>query len=286
MTVTFEIASFGRPVDLTDANELRSKSVPIIIAGLGRGAQISCANGHLSIWFVSRGHVQASGNNLSHLLFEGQFFVNKETPLRLVSSGDAAWLGISMPMVVADQMLAESPISPSALQTGVDLYDAQTKEAIEFLLLTMKTQSAVQQKSYLGIINLLFQLEGKARAELKRCPGRTEKSRRLSYQRLMRVKAHIASSPGHMDGINELAVLSNYSASHFIRTFSRVFVESPLEYAHRLRLAQAIQLIRDGRLSVLEISREVGFSTFSAFCRSFRINTGTTPSTFRTSLSA
>jgi AraC family transcriptional regulator len=286
MAPNFEIARFGSPVDLIEASDAMSKNAPRIVAGLGRGAQTSCANGYLSLWFVHRGHVQAIGSNLSHSLFEGQCFVNMETPLRLVSSGDSAWLGITMPMIVADQMLSESIVSPTAMQSGVDLYDDCTKVLVESILNSIESNSGVQQNDYQGIINSLFQLESKARGELKRCPGRTESSRRLSYQRLMRVKAHIAISPGHMDGINELAVLSNYSSCHFIRTFSRVFSESPLEYAHRLRLAHAKQLIRDGRLSVLEISREVGFVTFSAFCRSFRIDTGITPSTFRARQSA
>ncbi|MEO8000416.1 MAG: AraC family transcriptional regulator [Arenimonas sp.] len=284
MTANFQAASFGRSVDLPDTSTSTFTMMPKLVAGLGRGAQISCGTGYLSVWFVGRGNLQITGNHFSPSLFEGQYLVNVETPLKLTSSGDAMWLGIAIPVDMATRMLSECVNSPSALQTGIDVSDLNTRSLVKLLLATIQSESMVNEADYLGLANTLFQLENNARSELRRCPGRTEKSRRLSYQRLARVKNYIALNPCHMEGINELALLANYSDSHFIRTFSRVFSESPLEYAHRLRLAHAKQLIRDGRLSVLEISREVGFATFSAFCRSFRIETGATPSAFRSSV--
>lgn len=281
MTVQFQVASYGRPVELADTTVSNANGMPNLHIAMGRGAQITSTANILSIWFVERGYVQASAHGSTISLCEGLLFVNVDAPLKMISMGDAAWIGISIPLTSAESILSESNSSRMALQSLVEDNDIQTRAISRHILQAASETEAIDFRHLMGLMDKLFQLESTARKQLGNCPGRTEKLRRLSYHRLCKVRSYIAANPGHLDPIKNLAEMANYSEGHFIRTFSKVFEETPTEYAHRLRMTHAKQLISERRLSLQEISRQVGFLTFSAFCRSFRLGTGVTPSAFR-----
>ncbi len=262
ITVQFQIASYSRPVELADATAPNANGTPNLYIAMGRGAQITSAANILSIWFVERGYVQASARGSSISLCGGLLFVNVNAPLRLISMGDAAWFGISIPLTTAESILSESLSSRMALQSFVEENDLRTRAINKHILMAAREAEDLDFRHLMGVMDKLFQLESTARKELSNCPGRTEKLRRLSYQRLCKVRAYIAANPGHLDRIKNLVEMANYSERHFIRTFSKVFEETPTEYAHRLRMAHAKQLISERRLSLQEISRQVGFFNF------------------------
>jgi len=276
---SFEIAGFGRPVDLHEHACTSSSNLPVLSVALGRGAQISCSNNLLSIWIVERGSMQA--NIAGHVvpICKGQMLVCSETPVKLVSIGDSACIGVSIAS-------SEGPDSKYffpelSVQTYVDEADAKTASFSRRLLLAAEAGLQPEKSDYIEFASRLFSAESKAASELSECPGRTNQLRRSAYQRLSKARLYIATNPSHIESVSELSAIANYSDSYFIRTFSDVFQEPPMKYAQRMRMLHAKNLIKERRLSLLEISRELGFVTFSAFCRSFRLETGFTPSLFR-----
>lgn len=65
------------------------------------------------------------------------------------------------------------------------------------------------------------------------------------------------------------------------RLTKRVFDLTPGQFITKIRIAAATRLLQETELSVAEIAHRCGFYDHSAFTRSFRKATGTTPSKFR-----
>ena len=81
--------------------------------------------------------------------------------------------------------------------------------------------------------------------------------------------------------IASLARVALCSQAHFIRSFRRVFGETPHRYLQRRRVERAMWLLRATDRSVSEICLDVGFASFATFSRTFRGIVGETPSAFR-----
>jgi AraC-like DNA-binding protein len=81
--------------------------------------------------------------------------------------------------------------------------------------------------------------------------------------------------------IAALARLSCCSPSHFIRTFSATFGETPHRYLQRRRVERAMYLLRSTSTSVTEVCWAVGFSSLGTFVRTFVAIVGETPTAYR-----
>lgn len=77
--------------------------------------------------------------------------------------------------------------------------------------------------------------------------------------------------------VEELAVRSGYSASHFARIFTKVHNTSPIQYLNRIRIMHAKNLLRTGQYTMAQIAQECGFSNVYYYSRCFKQITGTTP---------
>lgn len=77
--------------------------------------------------------------------------------------------------------------------------------------------------------------------------------------------------------VEELAVRSGYSASHFARIFTKVYNTSPIQYLNQIRILHAKNLLRTGQYTMGQIAQECGFSNVYYFSRCFKQITGTTP---------
>lgn len=121
-------------------------------------------------------------------------------------------------------------------------------------------------------------------SRLQRCTGRTLQRRRQTLRRLLRVQHLIRTEASRRVDLVQLARSANYSPCHLIRIYREVFGETPSEYAARLRLQRAWQLVRETGMPVCEISEALGFESQSAFCRAFKSSFGITTSEVRRSL--
>lgn len=84
--------------------------------------------------------------------------------------------------------------------------------------------------------------------------------------------------------IPQLASQADLSVSHFIRMFKLWTGQTPADYIHYQRIENAKRLLSDGRLSVKQIARRVGYQDPFHFSRVFRRVEGLSPTAYRQSV--
>ena len=85
----------------------------------------------------------------------------------------------------------------------------------------------------------------------------------------------------HNFSIPELAAMSNTSKATLNRLFRKYLNTSPQVYLNSLRMENAKNFIRRGRLSFKEIAEQLGFRNSLYFSTAFKRYTGMSPSEFR-----
>jgi AraC-like DNA-binding protein len=80
--------------------------------------------------------------------------------------------------------------------------------------------------------------------------------------------------------VEDLARQAALSPSAFSRLFREVTGQAPYQFLKEYRLDRARELLLDGRSSVTEASRRVGYSNVSHFIREFRARYGATPGAY------
>lgn len=81
--------------------------------------------------------------------------------------------------------------------------------------------------------------------------------------------------------LTDMARAAFLSAFHFARLFKRLIGMTPHAYLASVRLEQAARLLVTTDLSMLEISRRVGYASQSHFAKAFKAWTGLTPREYR-----
>ncbi len=81
--------------------------------------------------------------------------------------------------------------------------------------------------------------------------------------------------------VPDLAKYMNTSTSHFFTLFRKEIGISPHQYLIKKRMEKANHLLKTTRMSIVEISQEVGFSSQSALNNTFKAQFGYTPGSVR-----
>lgn len=81
--------------------------------------------------------------------------------------------------------------------------------------------------------------------------------------------------------INDLAELVYLHPNYFIRYFKKHMGSSPKNYINKLKLEKAKELLITTKLSIVDISKEIGYSDSCYFSKYFKKITGFTPTEFR-----
>ena len=79
---------------------------------------------------------------------------------------------------------------------------------------------------------------------------------------------------------DELAAQTEYSTSYFRKLFHDTYGVSPLEYLQNLRIRKAKELLRDNTSSISEIAISLGYANLYDFSRTFKRETGLSPSAY------
>jgi AraC family transcriptional regulator len=103
----------------------------------------------------------------------------------------------------------------------------------------------------------------------------------LPAARLKRVLEYIDANLGKNITLSELASAVNMSLYHFAVLFRQSTGVSPHRYVLNQRVERAKGLLRDPKLSVLDVSINVGFEHQNNFARAFRRVIGVSPTQFR-----
>ena len=77
--------------------------------------------------------------------------------------------------------------------------------------------------------------------------------------------------------VSDMAERVALSPSAFSHLFREVTGKSPYQFVKEMRLNSARELLIEGRLSVTQVSRAVGYASTSHFINEFRDRFGTTP---------
>ena len=117
--------------------------------------------------------------------------------------------------------------------------------------------------------------EEKAGEEADRMGGEEGRSRIRSLEE------YILTHLNEDLSLNRLAEFSHFHPAYLSRMFKETTGMTVGDFINRTRQEKAESLLTKSRLTVLEISREMGFATDNYFCRWFRKRTGMSPHTFR-----
>jgi YesN/AraC family two-component response regulator len=83
-----------------------------------------------------------------------------------------------------------------------------------------------------------------------------------------------------------LARAVGLSTSHLRRCFKAAFGLTPMEYLERARMEEAVQLMKDGALSIKEVARKVGYLDANNFSTAFKRFYGSPPQSHRGALTS
>ena len=114
-----------------------------------------------------------------------------------------------------------------------------------------------------------------------RVPETEPEANAESKSRIELVQEYIASHLNEDLSLNRLSEVCHFHPVYLSRVFKEALGVTVGEYINLARLKKAKDLLVNSQMTVLEISREMGFTTDNYFCRWFRKSTGMSPHHYR-----
>lgn len=103
------------------------------------------------------------------------------------------------------------------------------------------------------------------------------------HRRLSRARDALVAVDEAPPALATLARIAGMSRFHFLRTYARLFGETPHDTSTRRRIERAKHALRAGR-SVTDACFDVGFSSLGSFSALFRREVGVPPSEYQRTL--
>jgi AraC-like DNA-binding protein len=132
---------------------------------------------------------------------------------------------------------------------------------------------AIEEDSVL----LLHRILRDPRERSSATPGRPAGSIRTLRDLVDAARLELLAAPGETHSLTPLAHKLGMSPFHLARRFRRELGLPVHQYLLRLRLALALDRIRDGATGFSRLAWELGFSSHSHFSATFRTTYGMTP---------
>jgi AraC family transcriptional regulator len=99
----------------------------------------------------------------------------------------------------------------------------------------------------------------------------------LSRRELDRITAMVRGDLQQRWSVRQMADAVGLSSFHFCRSFKAASGQSPHAYVTRLRMEEALRLLRSTERSIFDIALDTGYSTGAHFSQTFRSHWGVTP---------
>jgi AraC family transcriptional regulator len=112
-------------------------------------------------------------------------------------------------------------------------------------------------------------------------PASIVEPRGLAAWQLKRVHEFLEAANHQQVSLAELADVARLSPFHFARAFKAATGLPPHRYQMLSRIERAKRLLQDSKMSVGEVSAQVGYANQSYFARMFRLEVGVTPDLYR-----
>lgn len=258
-----------------------------VVRARGRGNSLQLPAGWVTLCVVLSGVLELDSHDAGWTLGQGRYQVWLEGALRCSSHGPCWWLAVTAPAATWDP---KGP-APAAdiLPWQADCTRAVLRPVVR-LARVASPDRGCPPGAAAGIVADLRQAvsdhQADLQARLQLCSGRTRVRRRQTLLRLLRVQHLLRCHLDEHVALARLAASANYSPCHLIRVYRHVFGETPNEYAARLRLQRAWELVSETPMPVCEIAGALGFESESAFCRAFKQAFGCTTGAARRQLAA
>lgn len=111
--------------------------------------------------------------------------------------------------------------------------------------------------------------------------GALERKQNRDGQPVRVAKQYIQKHFARPITLEEVSEATGFSVSYFSTLFKKETGEGFAKYLAKVRMEEAKGLLRETRLPVAEVCRRVGYGDIKHFTRTFRAETGITPSEFR-----
>ena len=223
---------------------------------------------------------------VTHRIRKGSFF--------LTSGGapyECRWRAVAPEPFESMAVFIELPLLQLSLEEvyGPDVAQARLRDLSAFTDVALDSlMERVRDELTRGQASPLF-LQGMAQAiaiHLARNYGETvEESRSgcssLPGYKLRQITDRIAAHVAEDFDLARLAAQAGLSKFHFQRLFKSAVGVSPSRYQINLRMNLARQLLRETKMSVVDVALEVGYANPSHFAQLFRRETGLSPSEYR-----
>ena len=279
----------AEPLELPAAAELlRRHGERWTVIDAAGGAVVRATHAPAMLWLGRRGQTTVHADGVAYGLAPGQFLVT-EAGARLEAGGtrDAACLALALPARatarIAQRVLGATPAEPVLFagdgEAG-ELFATDELLRVERALANPGGEWAIADVA-VALVARLLERQRRHDADLARTCGRTERHRRHLYARLNRVRLLVARGPLRDYTMRELAEAAHLSVWHFVRSFGRVFAETPHRYLTRIRLESAARMLAGSDESIARIAERHGFENRCAFARLFRAHFGVPASRHR-----
>ena len=103
----------------------------------------------------------------------------------------------------------------------------------------------------------------------------------LKEREVSKIKQYLLSRLNEKIRLNDMAEIAGFSPYHFARKFKATTGETPNAYLMRIRLSQAVKLLRETQMPISEIAFQVGFSSQSHLTRRLKEEYGLPPAKLR-----
>lgn len=138
-----------------------------------------------------------------------------------------------------------------------------------------------EARSRLELFNIVGDLQSRFAPLIERCPGSKSSRKRSVFIRLQRIGNYIEACAHRNLDVGKLALMANYSVSHFITIFRQVFLETPYSAISRHRVENARALLAQSTLPIADIAQTIGYPSRTAFARALRQRLGASPTGIR-----
>jgi AraC family transcriptional regulator len=204
---------------------------------------------------------------------------------------DVRWRAVSPEPYETMLVFVEMPVLQRALEEvfGTDATHARLRDASAFNDEALNSLLGLLREELMRPHASPLFVEAIAQAvaiHLARSYGVTDEeshgsSPSLPGHKLRQITDWIAAHVAEDFNLAQLADQAGLSKFHFQRLFKAATGVSPSRYHINLRMEEARRLLRETRMSVIDVALEVGYTDPSHFARLFRRETGLSPSEYR-----
>jgi AraC family transcriptional regulator len=118
---------------------------------------------------------------------------------------------------------------------------------------------------------------------IRRTHRTAKSSSQFSPQLLCLLRDYSVENLDKRIAVADLAAIAGMTPNHFAHAFSEHTGQPPHQFVLKLRLQQAISMLQQSTLSLIDIASACGFSSQQHLTQTMRLRIGTTPGRYRTS---